>query len=73
MFQSLIGRLQTVQADKNGGKNAGFQSLIGRLQTRSYEVFPPVKMREFQSLIGRLQTRNGEISVSFHRWGFNPS
>ena len=55
VFQSLIGRLQTV-AEKDGkGAMPQFQSLIGRLQTKILGLASAL-VSEFQSLIGRLQT-----------------
>ena len=56
MFQSLIGRLQTIADRVFPIVPVEFQSLIGRLQTRLRRELKAVDASKFQSLIGRLQT-----------------
>ncbi len=54
-FQSLIGRLKTLQNSGGTAEEIAFQSLIGRLKTMkdySIDLWEP----GFQSLIGRLKT-----------------
>ena len=71
MFQSLIGRLQTVVSNLCFTTASEFQSLIGRLQTPTSKVANGW-VSPFQSLIGRLQTEQAS-EVAEGNFGFNPS
>ena len=73
MFQSLIGKIQTVaSATLNISVVGVFQSLIGKIQTintRSKWLKPYL----FQSLIGKIQTRADYRSPGIGSARFNPS
>ena len=70
-FQSLVGRLETTNAEREFVQVMGFQSLVGRLETqnRLQGAFLSVG---FQSLVGRLETQYPD-HWWFYRDGFNPS
>ena len=70
-FQSLIGRLKTVDFGLRVGLHLQFQSLIGRLKTR-HRRDNRHRVRRFQSLIGRLKTIDG-LLVPRLIARFNPS
>ncbi len=55
-FQSLIGRLKTVQRGASSHVLPEFQSLIGRLKTLVGYRGQNFLLEVFQSLIGRLKT-----------------
>ncbi len=71
MFQSLTGRLQTLEEETGCTSETWFQSLTGRLQTEDVEFFWQFS-KEFQSLTGRLQTRRRALRRR-PRLCFNPS
>ena len=62
MFQSLIGRMATLEVAGFRGREGEFQSLIGRMATNA--LFQPSWFRVwFQSLIGRMATKDVSLII----------
>ncbi len=55
LFQSLVGRLKTLEGEKRLNIFTLFQSLVGRLKTQRDEGILVIG-GWFQSLVGRLKT-----------------
>ena len=72
VFQSLVGRLRTLDKAVADEFRAAFQSLVGRLRTYWKDIERRLKSA-FQSLVGRLRTwrefavDNGTVAVSIPR------
>ena len=71
LFQSLTGRLKTLEGATKLIPREKFQSLTGRLKTRDASPSSPERLM-FQSLTGRLKTRLSNRRQRFE-FRFNPS
>ena len=72
MFQSLIGKIQTICVCSASSITTSFQSLIGKIQTQ-WAIDEINTMFKFQSLIGKIQTGAFKVKANAEKRRFNPS
>ena len=71
LFQSLVGKLETMHFSSNFLMCSQFQSLVGKLET--LHAFVPAEVRcPFQSLVGKLETYYTQSLLSSAYESFNP-